>query len=222
MSGVPDSPQDKLSYSRGVLDKIRASYEKLTREELLDLLCYVSKTYIVEQTIPYDVPIPEREDEPREEESPPDELGLPERAEAPERGLTPAQQFARLVEGLKKRTPLPQLEHFSVEDGRAVLVVDNQKVTFGERVTVEFVAQRGRPRTEAAIPIPALPVKTETAAPAGARPDLPGGDGRTRQAGPKPPAPGVPARPAPKTAPPKEPDTNKDSSVERARKLDVD
>ncbi|MEZ0227458.1 MAG: hypothetical protein ACAI25_02460, partial [Planctomycetota bacterium] len=61
-------PEEKLSYTRGVLDKIRASYDKLSREELLDLICYISKTYIVEQTIPFDVPLPEKDEAPPDEE----------------------------------------------------------------------------------------------------------------------------------------------------------
>jgi len=205
-------PEEKLSYSRGVLEKIRASYDKLSREELLDLICYISKTYIVEQTIPFDIPIPEKE------EAPPD----PEVADAPPASAQPgpAQRFATLMDGLKKRTQLPQLEHFSVEDGKAVLVVDNQKVTFGDRVTVEFVPVRGRPANApqvAPVPPPSQTPRAPTEPPApGARPGLPGGDGRARQGGPKPPAPVPP--PTKKTGDL----TDVDHIVERFRRLDLD
>jgi hypothetical protein len=207
-----------------VLDKIRASYDKLSREELLDLICYISKTYIVEQTLPFDVPIPEKD------EAPPDE----EVADAPAAAQPPASaRFATLVEGLKKRTQLPQLDGFSVEDGKAVLVVDNQKVTFGDRVTVEFVPLRGRPSTNtpAAAPRPTTPLPTPAPAlpapppPPGARKDLPGGDGRTHQGGPKPPLPAPPA--PPKKEKPKDPAKDGDLAdvdhiVERFKRLDLD
>ncbi|HZU97573.1 MAG TPA: hypothetical protein VFF73_12815 [Planctomycetota bacterium] len=216
-------PEEKLSYSRGVLEKIRQSYDKLSREELLDLICYISKTYIVEQTIPFDVPIPEAE------ETPPDAEVV--EGEAPAANApSPAQRFATLIEGLKKRTQLPQLASFSVEDGKAVLVVDNQKIVFGDRVTVEFVPTRTRPRSgEVPVPtIPATPPPPAAApAPSGARPDLPGGDGRTRQGGPKPPPP---VAPPPKKAPEtkKAPEPKKgdledvDHIVERFKRLDLD
>ncbi len=215
-------PEEKLSYSRGVLEKIRASYDKLSREELLDLICYVSKTYIVEQTIPFDVPLPEKE------EAPPD----PEVMDAPPAAQTSAaQRFATLVEGLKKRTQLPQLEHFSVEDGKAVLVVDNQKVIFGDRVTVEFVPVRGRPApsappsTQPATPAPRSSPAPAEPAPPGARPGLPGGDGRVRQGGPRPPAPT--AAPPPPRKPAAEPKKDGDLAdvdhiVERFKRLDLD
>jgi hypothetical protein len=222
-------PEEKLSYSRGVLEKIRASYDKLSREELLDLICYISKTYIVEQTIPFDVPLPEKEEAPPD----PEVMDAPPAAQA-----SPAQRFATLIEGLKKRTQLPQLEHFSVEDGKAVLVVDNQKVTFGDRVTVEFVPLgRGgaAPARADAAPAPTSPRPTAPAPapapaeppPPGARPGLPGGDGRVRQGGPKPPAPAPPPPPPskkqPEAPPKKEGDlADVDHIVERFKRLDLD
>ena len=226
-------PEEKLSYSRGVLEKIRASYDKLSREELLDLICYVSKTYIVEQTIPFDVPLPESggpgaEPSDRDAEAPPD----PEVMDAPPAAQTSAaQRFATLVEGLKKRTRLPQLEHFSVEDGKAVLVVDNQKITFGDRVTVEFVPVRGRPApsappsTQPATPGPRSSPAPDEPAPSGARPGLPGGDGRVRQGGPKPPPPAQAPPPPKKPAaePTKDGDlADVDHIVERFKRLDLD
>jgi hypothetical protein len=219
-------PEEKLSYSRGVLEKIRQSYDKLSREELLDLICYISKTYIVEQTIPFDVPIPEAEETPPDPEVVDGDAPV---ANAP----SPAQRFATLIEGLKKRTQLPQLASFSVEDGKAVLVVDNQKIVFGDRVTVEFVPTRTRPRS-GEVPVPAIPASPSpppppaapVAAPSGARPDLPGGDGRTRQGGPKPPPPPAPpARkaPEPKKAPERKGDLEDvDHIVERFKRLDLD
>ena len=220
-------PEEKLSYSRGVLDKIRASYDKLSREELLDLICYISKTYIVEQTIPFDVPLPEKE------EAPPDaEVIDAPAAMRQESAQSAAQRFATLIEGLKKRTQLPQLEHFSVEDGKAVLVVDNQRVTFGDRVTVEFVPRRGGAPARNDAPAAPAPAPTPRPAPApapdappGARPGLPGGDGRVRQGGPKPPAPAPPAKKPPEAPPPKKKDgdlADVDHIVERFKRLDLD
>jgi hypothetical protein len=204
-------PDEKLSYTRGVLDKIRASYDKLSREELLDLICYLSKTYVVEQTIPFDVPIPERENEAPEPMAEPALLSQDrdrDRGDASSDVATtgtPTQRFAQLIDGLKRRTQLPQLEHFTIEDGRCVLTVDNQKVTFGDRVTVEFVPQRGRTRPSGETPAAAMP-RPETAPqaeapPPGARPGLPGGDGRTRQGGGRPFDP-EPRRAAPGAPPP--------------------
>jgi hypothetical protein len=220
-------PEEKLSYSRGVLEKIRASYDKLSREELLDLICYISKTYIVEQTIPFDVPLPERDAAPPERDEPPPDLDMIENPPAAAARETPAQRFAHLVEGLKKRTQLPQLDHFAIEDGKAVLVVDNQKITFGDRVTVEFVPVRGRPASAPAPSQPAaLPPPPPRAAPVaelpGARPGLPGGDGRIHQGGPRPPAaPPPPKKDAPR--PGKDGDlADVDHIVERFRRLDLD
>ena len=212
--------EEKLSYTRGVLDKIRASYDKLSREELLDLICYISKTYIVEQTIPFDIPIPEKD------EAPPDAEVID--AESAPRTAAPSatQRFASLVEGLKKRTQLPQLEHFSIEDGKVVLVVDNQKVTFGDRVTVEFVPRSGRPASAPAPgppPAPALPPAPPPPPPPGARKDLPGGDGRMHQAGARPAEPAPPPRPEPRPRPKEAGDlADVDHIVERFKRLDLD
>lgn len=225
---MPDASHDKLSYSRQALEKVRARYDRLSREQLLELVCDLTQTYVVEQTIPFDIPIPEHEGDaervPQRSASParperrdslpeplPDDLGQPDRDDRVPARTVAHERFAQLVVALKKRADLPQLELFLIEEGRVVLRVDNQKVTFGERTTVEFVPSQGRPRrpsgerAAAEAPPPAgaptsLPAPTPAPSvvetPPGARPGLPGGDGRTRQgssAGPfgAPPAPGA-------------------------------
>jgi hypothetical protein len=226
---VPDASHDKLSYTRGALDKIRAKYDKLTHEQLLDLVCSLTKNYVVEQTIPFDLPLPERTEEGRaaaSDDAPaeplPDNLGDAEPEERAAPRVPPHERFSQLMSALKKRAALPQLEHFAIEEGKVILRVDNQKVTFGERTTVEFVPSQGRPRRPSGerpaaiegppaapgIPAPAAPASPAADQLPGARQGLPGGDGRTRQgsaapfgAPPAPSrAPGVP-RPAPRGAP---------------------
>ena len=223
---------DRLGYSRGVLDELRATHEQSSRDELLDLVCHLTKTYVLDQTIPYDFPLPERADELRAD--PPDAPLAPNEvahgeAAPGEPGDAPERQFARLIEGLKRRTQLPQFEAFSVEDGRVVLVVDNQKVTFGERVTVEFVPLRQAPRRSGdtgALPVPQPP---EAAAPtpaparptpAPARPTPPPARPTPPRSGPPRPAtPPRPTHPPPARKPEEEP---YDASVERFRRLDLD
>ena len=53
----------RLGYSRGLLDQLRASHAHLSPEELLDLVCHLTKTYVLDQTIPFDIPLPERAEE---------------------------------------------------------------------------------------------------------------------------------------------------------------
>lgn len=181
---MPETRPERLSYARGALEKLRKAHENLSREELLDLVCHLTKTYVLEQTIPFDVPMPERAD-PADLPDVPD----PSAAVQDDPEATPARRFARLIEGLKRRTNLPQLEGFSVQDGRAVLIVDNQKVTFGERVTIEFVPVRQNP-------VAAAPVQAEPPpAPSPRQPGAPAAPG----------APGAPTRPAPAGAAPFEP-----------------
>ena len=54
---------NRLGYSRGLLDQLRASHAHLSPEELLDLVCHLTKTYVLDQTIPFDIPLPERAEE---------------------------------------------------------------------------------------------------------------------------------------------------------------
>ncbi len=200
---------DRLGYAHGILEELRASHGHLSREELLDLVCHLTKTYVLDQTIPFDIPLPERAEEMRGDRPhvPPNEVQENDSEDPPER------RFARLIEGLKQRTKLPQFDQFSVEGDKAVLIVDNQKVTFGERVTVEFVP--GRPTARSRTPVEARP-RPSGVAPAGE----PTREGPT--AGPTP-AP----RPAPRPPPSLQDDDDDDdggydASVERFKRLDLD
>ena len=136
---------DRLGYSRGVMDQLRASHEQLSREELLDLVCHLSKTYVLDRTLPFALPHPNREQEMRHDR-PDAPLTRSEVAAEEDASGTTAQRFARLIETLKSRTGLPQFQKFEIDSERAVLFVDNQKITFGERVTVEFVPRKGTGR----------------------------------------------------------------------------
>jgi hypothetical protein len=193
------------------MEKLRKAHEHLSQEQLLDLVCHLTKTYVIEQTIPFDVPLPERA-EPRDRPDVADPAGAV--VDDPE--ASPVRRFARLIEGLKRRAELPQLDGFSVQDGKVVLVVDNQKVTFGERVTIEFVPVRQSPTPAAAPARDDEPAPRAPGAPPRARPEpapraeaapFAAPPARTRPATPATPAtrPGAPSRagrPEPKPAAP--------------------
>lgn len=236
---MADPRPDRLSYARGAMEKLRKAHEHLSQEQLLDLVCHLTKTYVIEQTIPFDVPLPERVDA-RDRPDVPDAPGI----EVDDPEASPVRRFARLVEGLKRRAQLPQLDGFSVQEGRVVLIVDNQKVTFGERVTIEFVPVRQSPvtapsaqdepapapRTPGAPPRPAPAPRAEPAAPFSA-PAAP-----ARAARPATPAarPGAPARASARPEPrPPEPrpaaqptnDAGDDvdhNAIERFKRLELD
>ena len=198
---------EPLGYARGAMDELRARYGALSHEELLELVCSLTKEYVLDQTIPFDFPHPERAEAMRGD-----------RPDAPEEEDTtePSEvRFARLISGLKARTQLPQFNDFRIEEGKAVLVVDNQKVVFGERVTISLFSRRG---SRGGTPTP--PAPSRAAAPRSAAPPAPFAN---RGGGP-PPEP--PARPLsldeepPRRAEP-EPDFD-DSGVERFGGLDLD
>lgn len=199
--------EPRLGYSRGVLNQLRTQHEALSKEELLDLVCALTKEYVLDKMIPFDFPLPERADELRADmrADPPD---------APEEEPTedPAERrFARLIDGLKQRTRLPQFEGFSIEDGKAVLVVDNQKIVFGDRVTVRMVSRRktGRHRqTEEASPPPAAPAAPAPSGPQASRPKA---------------QPTLPRQSAPraKAQDDDDDDDDDDTGVERFRGLDL-
>lgn len=200
---------ERLRYTRGALQALRRALEGKSREELVELVCNLQKTYVFDQTLPYDVPLPERVEQP----DPPDVAEGPDR-DAPEADPndTPQRRFARLIEGLKKKTGLPQLEGFTTDpEGRAMLVVDNQKVTFGDRVTIEFT--RGRSATGA--------VSTQAPPPPDPPRATPERAERPRPAPPPPAARRDPPKPAPKPAPPPPP-TDEDGSSGRIGRLELD
>ena len=126
----------------------------------------------------------------------------------------PETRFARLIQGLKRRTRLPQLDGFSIANGRTVLFVDNQKITFGERVTVEFIPRKGSGRPSSMGQVPSSP------------PSPPRTPGTPEEPPPSPrqakAPPPKPARTAEQTPPPAEGDDGYDPSVERFRRLDLD
>jgi hypothetical protein len=210
---VPDAAP--LGYARGVLQELRARHENLSREELLDLVCTLTKEYVLDNTIPFDFPLPERADE-----FAGDAPDAPPTRDEDQPGDPPEVRFARLIEGMKRRTRLPQLEGFSVEGGNAILVVDNQKVVFGERVTVSLFSGRpGRGR-----PAPA-PARLPSPAPPRSRPGAPA---PAPAPAPVPVAPPKTSRPAldlSDTANEKsrdDVDYEEDSGVERFGGLDLD
>jgi len=214
---------ERLRYTRGALEALRRALEERSREELVDLVCHLQKTYVFDQTLPYDIPIPERVSEP--EERLPDPLGSDRDASAEQDPQdTPVRRFARLVDGLKRKTGLPQLEGFSIDaEGRAVLIVDNQKVTFGERVTVEF--NRARTPTGAIVvptvdpapsPPPAPPARGGPA-PFEGQGGRPQGRPAASPARPAPKSPPKQARPAPSAAP-----EDDDNTSGRIGRLELD
>jgi hypothetical protein len=202
---------EPLGYARGAMDELRARYGALSREELLELVCSLTKEYVLDQTIPFDFPHPERADAMRGD-----------RPDAPEEEDTtePSEvRFARLISGLKARTQLPQFDDFQVEDGKAVLIVDNQKVVFGERVTVSLFSRRGGTR---AAPAPTPAPAARPAARPPARSSAPPAPFANRGGGPpEPPARTLSLDEEPTRKAEPEPDFD-DSGVERFGGLDLD
>lgn len=189
------SETSPLGYARGVLDELRARHENLSREELLELVCTLTKEYVLDQTIPFDFPMPERAESMRG-----DRPDMPEGQDEGEE-VPSEERFARLISGLKARTGLPQLDNFSIEAGKAVLVVDNQKVVFGERVTVSLFSGRPR-RGTGPVPSPGAP------SPGAPSPGVPSAGA---------PSPGVPSSAPAPSAPAKAP-----AEPERAPMIDLD
>lgn len=117
-------------------------FEGWEKEKLVSYLASLVKTYVRDATLPFNLELPEA-----------DVLADESRASAD--GLT----FAKLMEQLKSRVALPQLDEFGIEDGKVTLTVNNQKITFGDRTTVEFVARGKRKPSQRVIdtPQPASP-----------------------------------------------------------------
>ncbi len=210
---------NRLGYSRGVLDQLRASHENLSQEELLDLVCHLTKTYVLDRTLPFALPHAEREQELRHDDRPDAPLTRAEVAAEDDSAGTTAQRFARLIENLKQRTGLPQFQSFETDPERAVLIVDNQKITFGERVTVEFVPRKGTGRLQ----VGGAPAASSAPAPARRTPGAPEEPPPAARPTPKATTP-KPNLPMPSAAPPPsaEGDDGFDPSVERFRRLDLD
>lgn len=115
--------------NRAVADEIARAYEKFDRQELIGILAYLTKTYVVDGTLPFNLS--------GEKKGAAGDLS----AEA-EKEL----DFPKLIDQLKRRlTHIPQLGYFQIEDGKVTLRVDNQKIAFGERVTSEFVPTSAPP-----------------------------------------------------------------------------
>lgn len=133
----------KPATNRRVAEEIGRSYEKFSREELLNILSWLTKTYVVDGTMPFNLPAQKGE--------------LGDVAGGAEKDF----DFPKLIDQLKKRLPdIPELKHFQIEEGKVTLRVANQKVTFGERVTSEFVPTAAPP----AAPAPAKAVGQAAAA----------------------------------------------------------
>ncbi len=99
------------------------------KPKLVSYLASLVKTYVRDATLPFNLELPEAD-------------VLAEDQKATAEGLT----FAKLMLQLKSRVGLPQLDEFEIEDGKVTLTINNQKITFGERTTIEFVARRQQQR----------------------------------------------------------------------------
>ena len=139
------------STSRAAAEEIRRSYDKFDRAELLNILSYLTKVYVVDGTMPFSLPGEHKHDA----------------GEETEKELT----FAKLIDQLKRRLPkLTELTYFQVEEGKAVLRVGNQKITFGDRVTTEFARASGPAAAAPAAPVAQAPgAAIGTAAAAGTK-----------------------------------------------------
>jgi hypothetical protein len=117
----------KPATNRKVAEEIGRAYEKFSREELINLLGYITRTYVVDGTMPFNLPAQKGE--------------LADVA-----GAEKDFDFPKLIDQLKKRLPdMAELKYFQLEEGRVTVRVANQKITFGERVTSEFVPTSAAP-----------------------------------------------------------------------------
>ena len=106
--------------NRAVAEEIARSYEKFDRQELINILCEFTRTYIVQNTMPFNL----TGDKP---------------GQTGDAGAEKDLDFVKLVTQLKGRLPhMPELGYFQVEDRKVVLRAGGQKITFGERVTSSF------------------------------------------------------------------------------------
>jgi hypothetical protein len=123
--------------SRTTVDDIARSYERFDKAELINILSYLTKQYVVDGTMPFNLPG--------------ERAGKLGDVAGAEEDFT----FAKLVDQLKRRLPkLKELGYFQVDDGRVTLRVENQKITFGDRVTSEFVAATAPAKPAAPAPKP--------------------------------------------------------------------
>ena len=114
--------------NRAVAEEIARAYEKFDRQELIGILAYLTKTYVVDGTLPFNLT--------GEKTGPAGDLA----------GAEKDLDFPKLIDQLKRRLPhITELTHFAIEDGKVTLRVANQKVTFGDRVTSEFVPTSAPP-----------------------------------------------------------------------------
>jgi len=111
--------------NKAVAEEIAKAFEKYDRQELIGLLTHLTKTYVVDGTIPFNLTGKEG----------------PAAAEAEKEF-----DFVKIVEQLKRKfAHVPEVSYFAVEDGRVTIRVDNEKITFGQRVTKEFVTTSAPP-----------------------------------------------------------------------------
>jgi len=134
--------------NREVVEEIARSYEKYDRQELLDFLCRITMTYVIDRTMPFNF------------------VGDGKAAaEQAEKEI----DFVKLIEQAKRRlSHIPELANFQVEGGKVTLRAGNQKIIFGERVTAEFVPTSSAP--PAPEPAPARPSAAATGSGTGAKP----------------------------------------------------
>lgn len=135
--------------NRAVAEEIARSYEKFDRQELINILSYLTKVYVVDGTMPFNLPAASGA------------AGGGQLGDVA--GAEKDFDFVKLIDQLKRRLPtLPELAHFQIEEGRVTLRVANQKITFGDRVTSEFVpsgAQAPAPAGKGAAPAIAAAAK---------------------------------------------------------------
>jgi hypothetical protein len=120
--------------NRAVVEEIARAYEKFDRQELINILSYLTKTYVVDGTMPFNL------------------VGEKAGQVGDVAGAEKDLDFPKLIDQLKRRLPhMPELGYFQVESGKVTMRAANQKVTFGERgPTSEFVPTSSAPPPAAA------------------------------------------------------------------------
>jgi hypothetical protein len=117
--------------NRAVGEEIANAYEKFDRKELIEILCQLTKTYVVDGTMPFNL-VGEKGGDP---------------------GAEKDLDFVKVITQLKGRLPhIPELNYFQVEGGKVTLRAGGQKITFGERVTAQFDTASSAPAPSPAAP----------------------------------------------------------------------
>src|SRR5947207_14040199 len=99
--------------NRAVAEEIARAYEKFDRQELINILSYLTKVYVVDGTMPFNLP---------------GAAGAAGGQLGDVAGAEKDFDFVKLMDQLKRRLPhLAELAAFQIEEGKVTLRAGNQK-----------------------------------------------------------------------------------------------